>query len=64
MRAHYEPLTFLLASVPRVTTEYLSPGRVSQWLALPQGLPNWCQAHEERNAPLLASVPGWFYKLL
>ena len=71
-QAHHEPITFLLASAPqvtaeclspgRVTTECLSPGRVKQWLALPQGPPNWCQAHDERNGYFRSHVADSFLK--
>ena len=52
-----------LASIrPPGTAECLSPVCISQWLALPQGLPNWCQAHDERInqwLALLQRLPNW-----
>jgi len=48
----------LLASVPQVIAECLPPVCINQWLALAQGLPNRCQAHDERTPLLLESVPG------
>jgi len=39
------------------TAECLSPGDIKQWLALSQGLQNWCHANDEGIALLLASVP-------
>jgi hypothetical protein len=52
-RAHHTFASICPPSHRRV----LSPGGVNQWLALPQGPPNWCQAHDEDTALLLASAP-------
>ena len=35
-----------------------APGCISQWLALPQRLPNRCQAHDERINQWLALLQG------